>query len=335
MLKVALLGAGTMGRVHSASYKNIGGAALAAVCDIETEKARALADMHGARYYSNFEDMMSNEDIDVVDICLPTYLHKDYALKSMDMGKHVFCEKPIALKIEDAKEMVDKSHRQNVNFSVGHVVRFFPAYARASEIIKSGSIGTPKLIRTTRTGAYPSWSSDNWYSNYDLSGGPIVDLVIHDFDWICHNLGDVSRVYARDLYSKKLNRQDHCLITLRLKNGMIAHVEGSWAYPKGSIFGMTFEIIGTEGQIEYDSRESSPIKKHLECGESVNISIESPLFPDQEPYTAELQEFISSIIECREPKVSGADAIKALEISLAAAESARCGRVVFLGGDNE
>lgn len=335
MLKVAILGAGTMGRVHSMSYTNIKETKVTAVYDINEERAMAIAAINGANSYTDFDKMLNKEEIDIVDVCLPTYLHKEYSLKAISMNKHVFCEKPIALNIEDARMMVHEAKNKGVKFSVGHVVRFFPAYYKAVQVIKQGKIGTPKLLRTTRTGAYPSWSWNNWYSNYSLSGGPIVDLIIHDFDWIRYNFGDVLRVYARDLYNKNLDKKDHCLVTLRLKNGMIAHVEGSWAYPKGSIFGMTFEIVGTSGQIEFDSRESSPIKKHKIEGSSLKTSLESPLFSDEEPYTAEIQEFVNCIIENREPKISGEDAIKALEISLAAVESARSGKPVCIGGGKE
>ena len=332
MLKVAIIGAGTMGKVHTDCYKSIMNIEVAAVCDIQEEKAKALADIHDAKAYVDFDAMLQKEMIDVVDICLPTYLHKEFALKSIGRNKHVFCEKPIALNIEDAKEMIEEAKTKNVKFSVGHVVRFFPAYSNAVQTVKSGRIGTPKLIRTTRTGAYPSWNWQNWYSNYSLSGGPLLDLVIHDFDWIRYNFGDVERVYAKSLTGRNLKQLDHCLVTLRLKNGAIAHVEGSWAYPPGSIFGTTFEIIGTKGQIESDSRASTPIKKHIKRDNSVDIILESPVFSSEEPYTAELQEFIDSIIENKEPEVSGEDAIKAIEISIAAIESAKTGEVVILGG---
>lgn len=333
MLKVGIVGAGTMGRTHSNGYKNVRNAVVVAVCDLQEEKALKLAGAHNAKVYNDFNNMLENEELDVIDICLPTYLHKEFAIKAINRDKHVFCEKPIALNVEDAQQMVEEARKKNVKFSVGHVVRFFPAYAHAVQVVKAERIGEPKLIRTTRNGGYPAWSWQDWYSNYDLSGGPLLDLIIHDFDWIRYNFGEVERVYARCLDAKKLDHQDHCLVTLRLKNGSIAHVEGSWAYPPGSIFGTTFEIIGTKGQIELDSRASAPISKHIKRGTSSVVINESPLFSDEEPYTAEIQEFINSIIEEREPAVSGEDAIKALKIALAAIESSKTGNVVLMGGE--
>lgn len=335
VLKVAILGAGTMGRVHSNSYLNIYNSRVAAVYDIDGEKARMVAAGHGAKAYVDFDEMFIKEEIDAVDICLPTYLHKEFALKVLQAKKHVFCEKPIALNINDAKEMVKEAENKKVKFSVGHVVRYFPAYSHAARLISDGKIGVPRLIRTARTGAYPSWCWQDWYSDHNLSGGTILDLVIHDFDWIRHNFGEIERVYAKNLHESDQERRDHCLVVLRLKNGAIAHVEGSWAYPPGSVFGTAFEVVGTKGQVEFNSRESAPLKKHIYQDNTVKIVSESPLFSSEEPYTAELQDFVNCIIEDREPYVTAEDAVKALEISLAAVKSSKTGEAVTLGGLND
>ena len=328
MLKVALVGCGTMGKTHAQGYGTIPNAKVVAVCDIREEEGRKVADIFGAKYYQDYDRMLAEGDFDVVDLCIPTYMHKDFAIKAMELRKHVFCEKPIANTVEDAQIMIDKAQEMGVKFSVGHVVRFFPAYKKAIETIQEGRIGTPKLIRTTRNGAYPSWSWQDWYSNYEYSGGPLVDLVIHDLDWIIHHFGDVKRVYAKSL-NGKIKGQDHCLVTLRLNNGAIANVEGSWGYPQGAIFGSTFEVIGTQGQIEFDSRKSSPIQKQTNHG-TFSCSFENPLQPNEEPYTHELQVFINAIVENQAPLITGEQAKKALQVALAAIESSKTGQPVTL-----
>lgn len=332
MLNVAILGAGIMGKVHGNSYLNIENSRVAAVYDIDKEKAEVVAAGHHAKTYADFNEMLAREEIDAVDICLPTYLHKEFALKAMQQKKHVFCEKPIALGIDDAREMVREAEVNRVKFTVGHVVRYFPAYSGAARSIAEGKIGEARLIRTTRTGAYPSRCWKDWYGDHNLSGGSLLDLVIHDFDWIRHNFGEVERVYAKNLQEGDREKRDHCLAVLRLRNGAIAHVEGSWAYPDGSVFGTSFEVIGTKGQIEFDSRDSAPVKKHINGGDTVKIISESPLAGDEEPYTAQLQDFVSCILEDREPCVTAEEAVKALEISLAAIKSSRDGEAVTSGG---
>lgn len=335
MLNVGILGLGMMGRVHLSSYQNIEGVKVAAVCDLSEDRLTAAASSYGVRVYKDYDRMMAEESLDIVDICLPTFMHKEYALRSMDQKKHVFCEKPIASSLEDAEAMLRAANENNVKFSVGQVVRFFPAYDKAAKNVADGKIGTPKLIRTTRTGSFPSGGVNNWYKDPYLSGGVLMDLVIHDFDWIRHCFGEVDRVYARSLFMRGFGEFDHALVTLRLKNGAVAHIEGSWAYPPGALFGTTFEIIGTKGQIEFDSRSSVPVKKHLLVDGSEKVINDSPVFKWEEPYTLELQDFIDSINQRRMPAVNPKEAIKALEISLAAIESAKSGRVVSLGGDKQ
>lgn len=331
MINIALIGCGTMGRTHANSYKKIENAKLVGVCDINIEKARNVADINGSQVYTTLEDMLKKEQIDIVDICLPTYMHKDYAIAAMCAKKHVFCEKPIALNIEDANEMVRVADEEKVKFTVGHVVRFFPAYKHAVDKIKQGKIGVPKLIRATRNQGFPKWSWEGWYWDYKKSGGPILDLIIHDFDWVNYYFGDVERVYAQSI-NGKVFQQDHCIATLRLKNGAIAHIEGSWAYPQGTAFRTTFEIIGTNGQIEYDSIESCGLKKQtndINDGHLIT-SYFSPTASELEPYRAELREFVRCVKNNTSVLITGNEAIKALEIALAAIESSKTGMPVTL-----
>lgn len=324
MVKVALLGCGMMGTTHANSYKNISDAKLVAVCDISKEKSDKIALINGSNSYQDFETMMQNEEFDVLDVCLPTYMHREYAIKGMEKGKNVFCEKPIALTVEDAEAMLQSAEKNNVKFSVGHVVRFFPAYKNAVNVVNSGKIGVPKLIRTTRNADYPRWSWEGWYNDYTKSGGPMVDLIIHDFDWVVHSFGEVERVFAKS-FNGNVPEKEHCLATLRLKNGAIAHVEGSWAYPDDSKFSTSFEVVGTTGQIEFDSLASAGVVKQTNNDGQHNTTMSSPIATSLEPYTAELREFINCVANGTSPIVTGDQAIQALKVALASIESSKTG----------
>lgn len=329
MVRIALIGCGTMGRTHLSGYEKIEAAKVCAVCDLDREKAAKASNNHDAAVYTDFKTMMEEEQFDVLDVCLPTYLHREYAVFGMKAGKHVFCEKPVALTVEDAEEMVRTARECGVKFSVGHVLRFFPAYINAVEQIQSGRLGAPRLIRTTRNQAFPQWSWEGWYKDYAKSGGPIVDLIIHDFDWILHNFGEAERVYAKS-FNAAVKEQEHCMAVLRLKNGTIAHVEGSWAYPAGSPFRTTFEIVGTRGQVEFDNLDTSPVVKQT-CENGVyRLDRYSPVPGLKEPYTAELNEFIGCVEQDLEPAVTGEEAVKALRLCLAALESSKTGQPVTL-----
>ena len=329
MICVALLGCGTMGRTHAHAYASLIDVKVVAVCDIRKDKADTLSSFLGCPSYTSFEAMSEELSYDVLDICLPTYLHPRYAIMAMQSGKHVFCEKPIALNIEDAALMIAKAKEYQVKFSVGHVLRFFPQYAMAVQQIKAGKIGRPCLLRTTRNQAFPGWSWENWYQDVKKSGGPEVDLAIHDYDWLLRNFGPVERVYAKSLGTMHPS-QMHSLAILRFKSGAMAHVEASWALPKGSEFRTTFELVGTNGQLCYDSSRDCPLRTQRTSEVGSLVTYDNPLSDELNPYRLELSAFLDAVRKNQEPPVSGEDAFCALQLALAVKESAMTGRVVHI-----
>ena len=327
MLKVGLIGAGTMGRTHKKAYDQLDHARVVAICDLQPEKAERIAGPD-VKVVKDYMEILQDPEIDVVDVCLPTYLHREVVLKASAAGKHVFCEKPIALNIKDAEEMSVACAKAGVKLGVGHVVRFFPDYYRLKDVIASGRIGEPKVIRTSRGGSFPS-RKDNWYADYSKSGGPIVDLIIHDFDFLLWLFGPVQRVFAKSVRGREMF--DHTFVTLRFENGIIAHVEGVWSAPAGTPFSTSYEVAGTEGLYEYSSGSSTPLILRTSEGEQRGKSVpRSPLTIS--PYAAQLSAFFEAIEKDQPVPVSAQDAIKALEVALAAYQSASTGEVVWLGG---
>lgn len=327
MLKIALLGCGTMGGTHSRAYKKMKDVKIVAVCDIRKEFADNIAKEHDANVYLDFDEMMEKEAFDVLDLCLPTYLHHEFAIKAMRQSKHVFCEKPIALNLEDARDMINVAKEENVKFSVGHVLRFFPSYTKAASHFVDGDLGEAKLIRTVRNQAFPMWSWDQWFSDYDRSGGPYVDLMIHDLDWIIHNFGSVKRVYARSHIG---HQQDQSIAVLKLDNGAIVHAEASWAYPQGAAFKMAYEIVGTQGQLEYDNQKDSSVLLQNAEGGTFKESKSSPDFIYSEPYYAELRSFYDHVIHDKALIVTPEQAYQSLQVALAAKKSAETKSPVFI-----
>lgn len=318
-----------MGKTHAHAYTSLGEAQVVAVCDIRRDKAEALATLLGCDAYTSYEVMSGKAEYEILDVCLPTYLHTRYSVDAMKGDKHVFCEKPIALDLEGARLMVETAKEHGVTFSVGHVLRFFPQYQAAVEQIKAGRIGTPALLRTTRNQAFPGWSWENWYQDIAKSGGPEVDLAIHDYDWLLYNFGPVTRVYAKNLGPEHPS-QMHSLAILRFASGAMAHVEASWALPKGIEFRTSFELVGTDGQMCYDSSRDSPLKTQLSSDEEASLFYDNPLREEMNPYRAELAAFLHAVKHKLEPAVTASEAIAALRIALAVKESAQSGKVVHL-----
>ncbi|MGP4066422.1 Gfo/Idh/MocA family protein [Oceanobacillus sp. M65] len=327
MLTTLVLGAGTMGSTHAAAFTKMENVALVGIVDINLAKAQVLAKKLGTEAFQTYDEAVSSiNDIDVVSVCVPTPVHKHYVMKIADDNRHVICEKPLARSLSDARSMINYCIEKGVKLFVGHVVRFFPEYVRAKQIVDEGKIGDPAIIRTTRGGVFPVASND-WYSNFISSGGLVLDMIIHDFDYLRWCFGEVDRVYAKSSRARVFEKIEYALVTLRFKSGVIAHVEGTWAHQG---FSTKFEIAGKKGLVEYDSAKTTPVvasQKETASNEGVAVP-ESPM--KDSPYFTELQHFINCIHTNDEPVVSAEDAYKAMEISIAALESIESGKAVVL-----
>lgn len=325
-MRVGIFGAGTMGTVHAASHREAGHQ-VAAIYDIRADVAAVVAEQVGAAVAPSFDTLLQDPTIDLIDVCLPTPFHREFVEKAARAGKHVLCEKPMALTLADARAMIETCRSAGVHFYVAHVLRFFPEYARAHELVKAGKVGEPGVIRTTRGGIFPTaW--DDWYADYSRSGTLVLDMIIHDFDWLRWTFGEVERVYAKTLSTRTTQRLDYALVTLRFASGAMAHVEGTWAH---SGFRYGYEITGTEGLMAFDSARVQPVvvqKRAAEAGVTGVAVPESPLH--ESPYTTEIRHFGCCITHGDIPLVTAYDAYKAMEISLAALESARTGRPITL-----
>jgi predicted dehydrogenase len=312
-----------MGGVHLNAYANIPEVEVVGVADASRESAAAGAELVGARPYASYGELVAAEDVEVVDICLPTVFHRDLALRAAGEGRHVILEKPIARTIEDAREILDAFSGDGPRLFVGHVVRFFPEYVGIKGKIDAGELGTIGVVRTSRRSPFLTGWND-WYADWRVSGGVLVDLLIHDFDFLRWVLGDVERVYARGVLGREYNRLDYALVTLRFEDGTIAHVEGHWGYP--GPFNYSIEVAGSRALLTADSTEPATL-------ELIGGQAESPeLASGRSPYEMELAHFVRCIASGEESIVKPGDAYEALRISLAATESVVKGEPVTLGG---
>jgi len=328
MLDVVVVGAGTMGSVHARAYERMQDIRLVGIVDVNTERAERLAIACHTEAYQELDNLLSTKHVDVVDVCVPTDLHRSYAEKAFQSGKHVICEKPIARTLEDAVAMLHASQTAGKQLHIGHVLRFFPEYQVARELVRRGELGEVGTAHAVRGGQFPKGVED-WYSSTDRSGTLILDMMIHDFDFLRWCFGEIRRVYAKNLRRDETERLDHAFVTLRFDSEVIAQVTGTWAYPEG--FHTSLEIAGQYGTLRHDSNDSAPMQVmlHDHSAGAVGVAVpESPLLKD--PYFAELEHFMACIRGEAQPIMTGEDALAALTISLAALESVRTGRVISL-----
>ena len=323
-MRIGLVGTGLMGATHAPAWV-AAGATLAGCLAEDEAQAASLAEQYGARVYGSLDALLAA--VDVVDLCTPTHLHAEMILAAAAAGRHIVCEKPLARTVEQARAAVAACAQAGVHLLVAQVVRYFPEYALAKAQVDSGAIGRPAVLRLTRCGFRPRRPTANWFVDEAKSGGLILDLMIHDFDYARWVAGEVASVFC-----KLSPRGDYALAVLTHQGGALSHVAGGWAYPP-PLFRTGLEIAGDAGLIEFGSHDAAPIETLLQQpgpGEQPTVGV--PASPLREnPYLLEIKEFYQALAHGGPLRVTAADGLAAVEIAHAAIESARTGRAVRPG----
>lgn len=328
MLRVGIVGSGFMGSTHAASWARTP-ARIVGICSVDQQKAGKLAAQYHTQTYSDYDGLL--RDVDVIDICTPTHLHHEQVLKAAGLGKHIVCEKPLARTNAQAQEMIAACDKAGVKLLVAHVVRFSPEYAQAKATVDRGDIGKVAVVRLTRCSYQPKLAANNWFLDFDKSGGMLLDLMIHDYDYARWVAGEVETVYTRSVRSRNPNAaEDYAIVILRHQNGAISNIEGGWAYPP-PMFRTALEIAGDGGLIEHPADSSIPLGVYLKQAEKSEASdVALPSVPlSEDPYTTQIKHFYD-ILTGKEThwRVTPQDGAAALRIALAAIESAQSGRQV-------
>lgn len=325
-MRVGIVGAGVMGEVHANAWRSTE-ATLMGCTAANLEQAARLAQQHNIKVYQNHTELL--RDIDIVDICVPTYDHKSLVLQAAAAGKHVICEKPIALNVPDGLEMIAACEKAGVRLFIAMVVRFFPQYKLSRELFAKGQIGKLGVVRLKRVSYPPQKPTDNWYADDSRSGGMVVDLMIHDFDYARWLGGEIERVYAR-LNRAEAGIKQYAQAILRYKNGSMALIEGGWAYPPG-VFRTALDISGTDGVIEWNSDAQAPVYTFTLTREGSSSAVGLPLAGlSDDPYSLEIQHAYRCIQNGEPFAVTPQDGLEALRIALAAKESIASGKPVNL-----
>lgn len=305
-----------MAEEHVDAYAGVDEATVAAVASPNTASSFVAERGLDADPYSSVGAMLDRADIDAVDICTPTPTHRDLVETVVERGVDALCEKPIAGTLADATAIVDLVDDADVTFMVGHTLRFVPEYAAVRRAVQEGAIGDLGVARARRLSSFPEWGRQDWYR--EGSGGPLVDLAIHDLDFLRWTFGEVDRVQARSTEEAAA----HTHATLRFEDGGVGYVEASWAQPEGTGLLNELEVAGDEGMLELDGAEARPVVVRTDGREEVLTH------PGTGGYEAELREFVSCVESGRTPTVTAQDAVEALRLSLAATRSVETGAPV-------
>jgi myo-inositol 2-dehydrogenase/D-chiro-inositol 1-dehydrogenase len=302
-MNIGIIGTGSMGRTHAASFAKT----PARIAGFVTRSGRsALADEYGAPAFSRLEDMLPH--VDVVDICTPTPQHLEQARAAAAAGKHVICEKPLARTVADAEAIVAACEAAGVRLLVAQVLRYFPDYAHAHAEVARGALGEVRELRLLRAGHMPSKAQENWFVDLTASGGPLFDLLIHDYDFARWVAGDVIDVQARSTGGADA----HAFVTLRHAGGAVTHIEGGWHLGPGE-FRTALEIVGTRGVLRASNDHSVAADDAPEVP-SVRVA-------GADPYALQAQEFYAALAHGGPVRVAPRDGVEAVRIAAAAAGS--------------
>lgn len=322
--RVGLIGAGGIARPHVEAWLALG----AEVIVFAVDGSEQLAAEYGVERAATLDDLLDSADF--VDICTPTFTHRDLALAAIGRGLDVICEKPIARNVDEGREIEEAAVAAGVSVYPGHVVRFFPEYVAAKAAIDGGTIGRPAIMRFTRTGQAPVAGS--WFFDEALSGGIVMDQMLHDIDQAIWMAGAVVEVYATQnpmAAEGMLAVPVTAHLTMTHASGAISSITGTWG-PVGTVFRTSFELAGDHGVLPFDSLANPTVSTRLATSTSTGYL--PPSGSSESPYLTELREFALAFGGGPEPRVSIGDAIVAVAVAQAAELSLATGRPVATAG---
>jgi len=321
-MRIGLWGAGGIAKVHARHAARLPGVSLV-VYDRDPQRASELAGTHGGATAESDADLMGQAD--AIVICLPTDLHAVAAETALRASRPVLVEKPMVRHLAEADFLVDLSRQTGTPLVPAHVVRFFADYEAMHQQIKRGAVGQIATARIRRGGKAPL-GSDAWFRNPERSGGVLLDLAVHDFDWLLWTLGPVTRVDSRSrwLGGGSTETGDFALTTLTFASGALAHVESTWMDPSG--FSVSVEVAGSDGVVAYDSRATAGLRTHTEAGSTAA----TPRADADDPYFRQMKAFVAAARGETPPAVTAEEGRDALAVALAAVQSATERRPVSL-----
>ncbi len=324
-MRVAVLGAGFMGGTHAQAWHALPEVELTTIYAKSAARAAPLAESLGTGWTDDLGSILSDAAIDVVDICLPSPLHREAAEAALVAGKHVLLEKPIALTELDARAIMATAAASDRTFMVAHVLRFWPEYLELRRRVAAGELGQPRSALATRRQAFPAWS--DLFTRADLTGGAVVDMMIHDFDALNWVLGAPAAVTARGRRNQRSGGFDQVQVLIDYQTGASAIVDGGMEMPDTYPFGSRFEVLGDAGAAEYHFQAGG---RSFEEGAGLNrltvypAAAEAAIIPVEQfdPFAAEIAYFADCIRNRVAPdRVTATDALLALQVALAARSS--------------
>lgn len=340
MTNVGIVGLGFMAVTHIKAIRRIPELRIDALCNPSgrnldgdfSDVAGNLGDddpvkldMTGVKAYREFDELLADPDIELIDICTPTAFHAPFAIAALKAGKHVLCEKPMARTSDEARDMIEAAATSNGFLMPAMCLRFWPEWSFAKQAIDDGRFGKVEAARFRRVGEPPGWGQ-KFFLDGAKSGGALLDLHIHDVDFIHHCFGRPQSVFSSG-YAKFSGAVDYVVTQYRFECGATVHAEGGWNMTGGFGFNMAYTVNFENATLDYDMSRGGEALRLFEAGqEAQTLKLEG-----DDGYIGELRHLLESIQSGKAPtRVSPEDGRIALEICEAEERSIETGRPVAL-----
>ena len=331
MLKIGIIGAGRMGNAHAQNIANLKNAEVSAVYDINPEKIAAFTEKYPQVQVANSpEELVNSGSVDMIVITSPTYCHAEGLRLAMTTGKPIFCEKPLCRTQAELDELAPMLRNYNNLFAIGFVRRYSASFMTLQQLINDGKIG--KLIGASVNCLFGAYAREwgDWFTDYQKSGGVILDMLAHHCDLLNALFGKPEAVYARAMMLDKneVKPRDYVSATVTYKDNSICNMECSWL--RGGPSGVTFTIYGEKGALKTNDTD---ISFYDIGGTETKIEVdEGILGPLQESisggmYATEMATITDCVLTGKKPAAGVEEAISAMEFSLAMMKSAETGEV--------
>lgn len=343
MKGIGIIGCGKIAQVrHIPEYAENPDAKLVGFYDINQQRAEELAKKYGAKAYASVEELLADENIDAVSICVANHAHAEVTIKALEAGKDVLCEKPMATTMEDCEAMVATAKKTGKKLMIGQNQRLAKAHAKAKKLIDEGWIGNVLTFRTTfGHGGPETWSVDpgknTWFFDKTKAAmGAMADLGIHKTDLIQFLLGqkvvkvsaEVTTLDKTDANGNLIQVDDNAICIYTMENGVIGTMTASWTFygPEDN----STVLYGTKGIMRIYDNPDFAIEIFTKDGEKIYMDVEAIQTNDNQTKSGIIDLFMECLTEDKEPEISGENVLSAMRAVFGALQSAKEGRTINL-----
>lgn len=345
-VKIGIIGCGKIAQVrHIPEYVANPHVHLEGLFDINGDRAGELAVQYGCKAYGSYEELLADPEIEAVSVCVANNAHAEISIAALKAGKHVLCEKPMAVTLEECEAMVRTARECGKYLMIGQNQRLAKAHRKAKELIAQGAIGKVLTFRTIfGHGGPETWSvdpgKDVWFFDKKKAAmGAMADLGIHKTDLIQYITGQkvvetqavLTTLDKRDATGGLIGVDDNAICIYRLEGGAIGTMTASWTYYAAE--DNTTVIYGTKGMLRLYDDPVYSVQLFTADGEKVMYEIDQIQTNDNQTKSGIIDLFVESLVEKKEPEISGESVLSAMRAVFGSIESSECGCAVKVNGE--